>query len=76
MPYGPTNFRLTVVRRYYAEEEQVRPVEELVNEPVNIQRRGRSLGSRNKAKPAATRRSARQHAANLQDMDDQFISVV
>jgi hypothetical protein len=76
MPHSPTNFRSTVVRRYYIEEEQVRPVEEPVNEPVNIQRQGRSPRSRNKAKPEATRQSARQHAANLQDIDNQFISVV
>jgi hypothetical protein len=36
MPHGLTNFRSTVVRRYYVEEEQVRPVEESVNKPVNI----------------------------------------
>jgi hypothetical protein len=76
MPHSPTNFRSTVVRRYYAEEEQVRPVKEPVNKPVNIQRQGRPPGSRNKAKPEATRRSARQYAANLQDIDNQFISAV
>jgi hypothetical protein len=76
MPHGPTNFRSTVVRRYYTEEEQARPVEEPVNKPVNIQRRGRPPGSRNKPQPAATRRSARQHPANLQDIDNQFISAV
>jgi hypothetical protein len=37
MLYGPTNFRLTVVKPYYAEEGQVRPVKEPVNEPVNNQ---------------------------------------
>jgi hypothetical protein len=76
MRHGPTNFRSTVVKPYYAEEEQVRPVEEPVNKPVNVQRRGRPPGSRNKPKPKATRQSARQHAANLQDIDDQFISAV
>jgi hypothetical protein len=86
MQHGLTNFRSTVVKPYYAEEGQVRPVEEpvegpvneLVNEPVNVQRRnqGRPLGSRNQPRPAATRQSARQHAANLQDIDDQFISAV
>jgi hypothetical protein len=59
MPHSPTNFRSTVVRRYYTEEEQVRPVEEPVNKPVNIQRQGRPSGSCNKAKPEATRQSAR-----------------
>jgi hypothetical protein len=56
MPHSLTNFRSTVVRRYYAEEEQVRPVEE----PVNVQHRsqGRPPGSRNKPQPAATRQSA------------------
>jgi hypothetical protein len=75
MSYSLTNFRLTVVRLYYAEEGQVRPVKEPVNEPdnelvnkaVNVQRRnqGQPLGSRNQPRPAATRQSARQHAANL-----------
>jgi hypothetical protein len=63
MPHSPTNFRSTVVRPYYVEEEQVRPVKK----PVNVQHcnRERLLGSCNKPQPAATRRSARQHAANL-----------
>jgi hypothetical protein len=65
IPYSLTNFRSTVIRRYYAEEEQVRPVEEPVNKPVNIQRQEQPLESRNKAKPEATRRSPWQHAANL-----------
>jgi hypothetical protein len=65
MPYSPTNFRLTVVRRYYTEKKQVRPVKEPVNKPVNIQRQGRPPESRNKAKPKAIRQSARQHPANL-----------
>jgi hypothetical protein len=81
--HGPTNFRSTVVRPYYTEEGQVRPVKEPVNKPdnepvnepdnkpvnkaVNVQRRnqGRPPGSRNQPRPAATRQSARQHAANL-----------
>jgi hypothetical protein len=33
--YSLTNFRSTVVRPYYAEEGQVRPVEEPVNKPDN-----------------------------------------
>jgi hypothetical protein len=75
MPLGPTNSRSTVVKPYYTEEEQVRPVEEPVNKPVNkpvnesvniqCRNRGRPPGSRNKPKPAATRQSARQYAANL-----------
>ena len=67
MSHSPTNFRSTVVRPYYAEEGQVRPVEEPVNEAVNVQRRnrGQPLGSRNQPRSAATRQSARQHAANL-----------
>jgi hypothetical protein len=36
MLYGPTNFRSTVIRRYYAEKKQVRLVKEPVNKPVNI----------------------------------------
>jgi hypothetical protein len=47
MQHSLTNFRSTVVKPYYAEEGQVRPVEEPVekpvekpvNEPVNVQRR-------------------------------------
>jgi hypothetical protein len=43
MQHGPTNFRSTVVKPYYTEEGQVRPVEEPVeepvNKPVNVQRR-------------------------------------
>jgi hypothetical protein len=68
MLYGPTNFRLTVVRPYYTEEGQVRLVEKPVNKPdnklvnkaVNIQRynQGRPSGSRNQPRPAATRQSA------------------
>jgi hypothetical protein len=78
MSHSPTNFRLTVVRPYYTEEGQVRPVKEPVNKAVNVQRRnrGRLLKSRNQPRPAAIRQSARQHAADLQDIDDQFISVV
>jgi hypothetical protein len=49
MSHGPTNFRSTVVRPYYTEEGQVRPVEEPANKPdnepvnkaVNVQRRNR-----------------------------------
>jgi hypothetical protein len=86
MPHSPTNFRSTVIRPYYAKEGQVRPVEEPVNKPdnkpvnkpVNVQRhnRERPPGSRNQPRPAATRQSARQHAANLQDINNQFISAV
>jgi hypothetical protein len=35
MQHSPINFRLTVVKPYYAEEGQVRPVKELVKELVN-----------------------------------------
>jgi hypothetical protein len=86
MSHSPTNFWSTVVRPYYTEERQVRPVKEPVNKPdnkpvnkaVNVQRRNQEQppGSRNQPRPAATRQSARQHAANLQDIDDQFISAV
>jgi hypothetical protein len=67
MSYSLTNFWLTVVRPYYTEEGQVRPVEKPVNKAVNVQRhnRGQPLGSRNQPRPAATRQSARQHATNL-----------
>jgi hypothetical protein len=92
MPHGPTKFRSTVVKPYYTEEdpegeqqidqadndEHVGPVDEPVNEPTEVQRRGRGRppGSRNKPKPAATRRSVRQHTADLQDLDDQFANAV
>jgi hypothetical protein len=85
-----TNFRSTVIKPYYAKEGQVRPVEKpvkepvkelvnkSVNKPVNVQRRNqeRPPGSHNQPRPAATRQSARQHAANLQDINNQFISIV
>jgi hypothetical protein len=78
MPYGPTNFRSTVIKPYYAEEKQVRLVEEPVNKPVNVQHcnQGRLPGSHNKPQPAATHQSARQNAASIQDIDNQFISAV
>jgi hypothetical protein len=55
-----------------------KPDNKPVNKPVNVQRRnrGRPPGSRNQPRPVATRQSARQHAANLQDINNQFISVI
>jgi hypothetical protein len=49
MSHSLTNFRSTVVRLYYTEKRQVRPVKEPVNKPdnkpvnkaVNVQRRNR-----------------------------------
>jgi hypothetical protein len=78
MSHSLTNFRSTVVRPYYTEERQVRPVEKPVNKAVNVQRRnqGQPLGSRNQPRPTATHQSARQHATNLQDINNQFISAV
>jgi hypothetical protein len=60
------------------EEPVNKPDNKPVNKAVNVQHRnrGRSPGSRNQPRPAATRQSARQHAANLQDINDQFISAV
>jgi alpha-glucuronidase len=60
------------------EEPVNKPDNKPVNKAVNVQRRnqGRPPGSRNQPRPAATRQSARQHATNLQDINNQFISVI
>jgi hypothetical protein len=71
MLHSLTNFRSTVVKPYYTEEEQVRlvkkPVNKLLNKPANVQyrNRGRPPGLHNKPQPVVTRQSAQQHTANL-----------
>jgi hypothetical protein len=60
MPHSPTNFRSIVIRHYYIEKEQVKPVKEPGNKPVNVQYRNQEqlLKSRNKPQPTTTRQSA------------------